>query len=582
MIEITSQPPSITRAHIGASFAKQPPVPMSDCVKWCMQPDDADAITTPGSRATVVVVIPFTCTVPANGTPLRIWGYDFEVDSTQEFSASSFKVYTSGLFTVSTFGSMIFANLFFNRSVTASVAIVGSTFEVTLEWNDCREQPRFVDEDMDFEAIDDLGGSGSYLNGVSPVYVDWYKLVTRVGFFMDDTAAFYPTVAEHIASDAEKLCDAVGEVCVDYRSEIERGLWTPFPELTTDSFTEAIDLGRSMMRLFSLEYGWVYREDCQAKSGTLKLSDIVLGINAAFEIDDEFQMRRYWPNHTDGLPDGQFVVDFLTTQPKRIEVCTDSYCWLWMLNNWQLEHGDYSLMATFVLYKKGISAPFESFDFVVNDQLTDAHSFYQPVNFNVSPGFVIDNAPTLTEDNLDYYEVTVLGVDPITLETIFAATEYLRYVVKNCCAENTDLYFLSPPGGWVTQVIEITETETVREGTEVSINVACETARASKAAIGGRTIVNLRTYQRIGFSIFMENNDENRRYMKHLVTASQHKIKVPGERVFSLYPAEAVAPIAKKFLLDLNSVNTSTAGQQIELKATGYLADIPKQIGTEQ
>lgn len=582
MIEITSEPPSITRANIGASFPKQPPVPMSDCVKWCMQPDDADAILVAGSRATVLVVIPFTCTVPPDTTPLRIWGYDFEVDSSTEFTANSFKVYTTGLLTLVNFTNMLFAHFFFNRAVTATAAIVGSTFELTLEWKDCREQPRFVAEDMEFDAIDDLGGSASFLNGVTPTYVDGYKIITRAGFFQDATSVWLPTVTDHIASDAEKLCDTVGEVCVDYRSEIERGLWTIFPELTFTSFIEAIDNGRSMMRLFALEYGWVYRQDCQALSGTLKLSDIVLGINAAFEIDDEFQMRRYWPNHPDGLPEGQSVIDFLTTRPKYHEVCMDSYTWLWFLNNWQEEHGAYDLMARFVLYKKGVSTPFEFINHIVNDSVTDAHSFYQPVNFNTSPGFVLDNAPTLDEDTLDYYDVQVVGVDVGTEDIIFNATEYLRYIPSKCCGEKTDLYVLTPPGGFETQVIEITDTVTVREGTEVRINVACETERAAKAAKGGRTIVSLRTYQRINFVIYMENNDENRRWMKHVVTSPQHKIKVPGERIFSVYPDAAVAPLAKKFLLDLDSVTTSVTGQQIELTASGYLADIPKQIGTEQ
>lgn len=582
MITITSEPPSIPSSETGSSFAKQPPVPMSDCVKWCMQPDDADAILVAGSRATVVVIIPFTCTVPANGTPLRIWGYDFEVDSSVEFSSTSFKVYTTGIFTLSNFASMIYSHLFFRRAVTASVAIVGSTFEVTLEWKDCREQARFVAEDMEFDAIDDLGGSASYLNGVTPTYIDGYKLVSRVGFYLDINGGYFPTVADFIASDAEKLCDTVGEVCVDYRSEIERGLWTIFPELTTTSFITAVDLGRSMMRLFSLEYGWVYRVDCQAQSGTLKLSDIVLGINAAFEIDDEFQMRRYWPNHPDGLPDGQFVTDFLTTRPKYHEVCMDSYCWLWLLNNWQNTEGVYDLMARFVLYKKGVSTPFEFINVIINDSTVDGHHFWQPINFNTSPGFVLDNAPTLDEDTLDYYDVQVVGVEVGTEDVLFNGTEYLRYIPSKCCGEKTDLYVLTPPGGWETEVIEITDTVTVREGTEVRINVACDTERAAKAARGGRTIVSLRTYQRISFTIFKENNDENRRWMKHLVSAPQHKIKVPGERIFSLYPEEAVAALAKKFLLDLDSITTSTSGQGIELSATGYLADIPKQIGTEQ
>lgn len=578
MITITSQPLSIPRDEIGGSFDKQPPVPMSDCLRWTLQADASDAIVTPGAKASITVVIPFTCTVPADGTPLKIWGYDFEVNGTEDFTSSSFKVDTIGLITVLNFANMLSANLFFNRALYGGIfSIVGSTYEITFEWIECREQPRFAVEHMDFTALTALGGSGSFANGVSPVYVEGFKIVTRAGFFQDATSEFLP-ISKLVGIEADKLCDEVGEVSVDYRRDIELGLFTHFPDLTSTSFISSIENGRSLMRLLALEYGWVYRENCQGQSGTIKKSDIVLGINAAFDVDDPYQMRRYWHNHPEGFPPGQFLPDFLTTQPKSMKLCWNSFAWLWFLNNRQQEFGQYRVVARFNVFNASFQ---EQFLVTVNNPLTMGSSFYQPVNFNISPQFVLDNTPTLTAANIVGYEVKVDIYETLTNDIIDNGSEILTFYPGHCCDETTDLYFLTPPGGWTTQIIDIEERNMVRDGQEINIQVSCAEDRIAKARQGGRTLVSLRTYERISFVIYALNDDENRRWLKHLTQSPQHKIKVPGERVFSVYPASDVAPIAKKFLLDLDSVKISVTGQGIEYRATGYLADIPTQKGVE-
>lgn len=578
-ITITSEPYSIPREDLGINDPKMPPVPMSDCIRWTLQADAADAVSTAGSYATVTIVIPFTCTVPSDGTPLTIWGYDFEVDSAEDFTATTFKVETTGLLTLTNLLNMIFGNYFLNKAISGGTfAVVGSTYELVLTWAECREQPRFTDESMVFTALDDLGGSGAYSNGTSPVYVDGFKILTRVGFWQDATTVFLP-VSEFTGLEPEKLCDDVGEIAVNYRDDVENGLFTIFPDLTSTSFITSVENGRSLMKLLSLEYGFVFREDCQALSGTFTRSDLVLGINAAFEVDDEYQMRRYWHNHPDGFPPGQFLPDFLTTQPKTHRLCWDSFAWLWWLNNRQEEYGQYRVVAYFNVFTKTSN---EQFIYTVNNPLVDGSAFYQPINLNVSPQFVLDNTPTFTQDEIEGYEVSVKIYETLVDTIIDNGSEILVFIMDcDCCEEVTDLYFLTPPGGWGTQVVKIESREVQREGQEVKIAVACDDSRVDKARQGGRTIQTLRSFERISFVIYALNDDENRRWLKHLTASPQHKIKVAGERVFSVFPKAEVSPLAKKFLLDLDSIRISETGREIEYRATGYLQDIPTQKGIE-
>ena len=577
MITITEQPPSIAANETFINDPKQPPVPLSDCWKWCLQPDAADAVSTPGAHAEVVVTFPATTSVPADGTAVKIWGYDFTVQSGTDFTSSSFKVETSGLLTLLNFASMLSANLFFNRAVTYSFAIVGSDFEFTVSWIECREQPRFVAEHMDFTGVEATGATATYTNGTSPVYVDGYKIISRIGYYQDASNTFYP-ISRFVGLQADNQCTGVGAVCPQYVGDVESQLYTDLPDLTSTSFISAIQGGRSLMKLFSLEYGWVYRNNCQAESGTIKKSDLVLGINAAFDVDDPFQMRRYWYNHPDGFPEGQFVPDFLTTQPKAIPLCWESFVWLWLLNNWQSEFGQYRLNARFMLYKKGVGY-FEAFEHIINDPLTMGSSWHQPVNFNVSPQYVLDNAPTLTEVDLDFYEVQVSGIEMLSTDVLFNASEILRFVPDHCCAGNTDVYFLTPPGGIGTLLVKIDEREIVQDGQEIFLQTVCGSDRLDRARYGGRSLMALRSYEKISFSVNAPATMEWQRWFKHFRSSPQHWIRVSDEAASNLNLGGT--PLAKKMLLDPGSIKIYTAGQGIQFTATGYLQDIPTQKGTE-
>ena len=89
----------------------------------------------------------------------------------------------------------------------------------------------------------------------------------------------------------------------------------------------------------------------------------------------------------------------------------------------------------------------------------------------------------------------------------------------------------------------------------------------------------MRSYERVNFTIRAPNTFEWQRWLKHFRAAPQHWIKVEDEAGVS---AGATGnPIAKKLFLEPGAGRIYTAGQGIEFTATGYIADIPTQIGNE-
>lgn len=570
MINVVKQPPNIE----SFSDDQVPPVPLSDCLEWCLKPDTADVFTTPGEKAKIVFVFPVACTIPTDGTPFTIWGHDFTIDSSTDFSSTSFKVYTTGLFTALQFANMIFANIFFQRATTiSSFQQVGPTFELTLQWRECRQQPNFAGSNMDLAVFSSIGGSATPTDGISPVYVDAYRLLVRSVRWKDATNEFFP-LAPFAGLDVEKLCDTVGETCVEMNQDIGSDLFTMLPELNATSFISAIDNGRSMMRYYSLEYGSTYREACVPKSGTITRSNRVLVLNAAFDIDDPYQIRRYWQSHPDGFPPGQFVPDFLTTQPKTITLCRGSFKWLWLLNHWQDDgFGQYDIVARWVAYKPdGTIHSFYSE--VVNDPASMGHSSYQAICFNASPSHLFDvlGAP---EDEISAYEIQCIGTNPNDNNDIyFNASEYLRFEIKHCCDDHTDLYFLGVPGAIETQVVRVDHVETLQAGgEEIQVQIACDSSRVDRATNGGRTLVAVRAYQKVHMSLRVPRNDEWARWMKHLRQSPQRWIRVKDEGGF---------PIAKKIVFETGSIKTKESGQGTDIELVGYLQDIPTQQGTEK
>lgn len=567
MITLTEQPPGIT----DLLSPTEPPVALSECIRYCLQPDAADAIATPGGFATLVVVIPFACSVPADGTTFKIWGYDYTVDSSVDYSASSFKVETLGLLTVLNFANMIYANIYLNRAVTVSLVTNVSDFEVTVTWRECREQPRFTPTDMELAVFTTIGGSAVATNGTSPVYVDGFKIITR-GIVIKDATLSGPAIGVFVGLESEKQCTEVGETCVIMNDNFAAELYTPLPELTSTSKISTIELGRSMMKLFALEYGWTYREDCVGKSGTIRRSDFVLVLNAAFDDDDPYQIRRYWYGHPDGFPNGLTYAEFLTYRPKTSKIRTDSFAWLFMLNNWQDDFGQYNLKASFAIYDQdGIITSVETF--IVNNALTDGSSWHQPVSFNVSPSFLVDQFG-INLSNVSKYSVQVTGVDTLDPDNaFFNATEYFTFELIKSCSDRTDLYFVNSAGGIDTFDVQIDQVEVVQDGEEVQIAVPCGTGRSDRLRYGGRTLIGLRSYEKYTLSAVLQRTSENTRWLRDLRKSPTRWLRVKDTEG---------DPIAKKIIIAPGSIKVHEVGVGITVELEGYLQDIPSQPGTEK
>ncbi|MGL4640882.1 MAG: hypothetical protein ACRCVX_14255 [Shewanella sp.] len=539
-----------------------------------MQPDVSDVFTTVGAKPKVVFNIPIANAVPANGTAFKIWGYAFTVDNAQPFTSSSFRVGTNGLLTALNLLSMLQANLFFKRACVLSASVVGPNVQAMCEWKDCREQVNFTGANMNLAVFSSMGGSATATNGTSPVYVDGYRLIVNTVRYKDATSVF-ADLGELVGMEAEKLCTTVGSVCVDINNDVSADLYTMLPALTYSSFISSIDNGRSMMRYYSLQYGWAYRENCVAKSGTIKRAKTVLCINAALDQDDPYQMRRYWHDHPDGYPPGQSVVEFLTTQPKSLKLCRDSFKWLWILNNWKEDNPNYRLVARFYTYdKNGFQLGLHSH--VINDPATMGSAPYQAVCFNASPRFISDVlGGNLT--NVAYYEVQVYGVPtsgPLS-SVLFIASELIRIQIDHsCCDSMTDLYFLSPTGSIDTMNVRIDSIETLQsDGQEIYVNVPCGASFVDRATNGGRTLINTRAYQKVKMSVKIPRRSDHERWVAHMRQSPQRWIKMrDASGTF----------IAKKIVFENGGITQHKVGEGAQIEMIGYLQDRPIQQVNER
>lgn len=567
MITVLTEPQNTPVNAIESDDPKGVPVPVSDCFTWCLQLDDADAVTTAGSNAVVIATFPLSTIVVSPGTEFKIWGYDFTINNSIAFTSSSFRTTTSGKTTSENFLNMIRGNLFFARATRQTITFNGSAYTVTVTWNECREQPNFTVAAMDLAAIEDAGATVGYENGTLPVYVDGVKVVTQL-IYNNDLNTPLP-VSEFEGHEVDRLCDSVAPVCIDYRIDIEGQLHTILPELSIDSFTSIEDNAQSLMKVFQLNYGFIYRENCIAKSGTFMRSAYVVGINAAFPINDPYGMRRYWFNHPDGYPAGQSLQKFLTSQPSGIRICKDSYSWLWLTNNFSETFGeDYKLAATFTVYFEG---EIEAADnVVIMDSQTDPNRWFYPICFNTSPGHIEDITGVTV---YDYYTVRVIITD-LDDDPIASVTEILKYVPIKCdCSKATDVYFLTPQGGYSTLLVDIVSQSVTREGTEVNLYVPCGWDFDTKNKQGGRTLVNLRNYEtRTIRASALSNNKENIDWFQDFILSPVKFIKeVNGDVEF-----------ARKIIVDPGTVQINTLGEFAELTATIYLSDISVQNPANQ
>lgn len=535
-----------------------PPIPVSKSLEWGFTPGASEVVTTAGTQATVVITIPVTPSIPTNGDTIVIWGHTFTVDDSTPFTGSTFEVDASGPQTVVNIVNMLNANLFFARHTT----ITNTTGSVTITWNNCGAQEKFTGDNMDDTAIVTAGGTMTPTNGTTPVYKDGYRFVARL-LHLDNTGEYLP-VTEFEGFEPDLTCSAANEILIDFMPAARQILFPILPVLGPDSYIEFGGYNiRKELRLqgimghFVVQYGWVYRDsDCQPVSGDFAYTDEVSIINAYFQVDDVYNLRRYWDQHPSSYPGDQTYYRFLTNQPKYHRVCKDSYCWLWFVH----VEASTSLRARFTAYHLDGSA-YAVYDFT----LPNTDDLIQ--NFNASPVTLSDNH-TVDLDDLLYYEVEIQSTGGTAVRT-----EKLRFIIdQTCCEKTTDVYFQTQLGTIGTIACTIEAEDAIQEGTEVNLQVRTNKTDVEQAGYGGRAFYNSRSYKRVVISARENYNDDQVEFFRSFKWSPHRWLRVP---------AEDGTFVSKKYIVDPGSVRIFQRGEKVVLEASGYLQDALVQAPTE-
>lgn len=540
------------------------PIPISDCLRWVFQADDADIVTTPGVQAELVIVFPSSPSDPGNGTEFILWGFVMTTDDSVPYTATSFEVVAGDdLQTMNNFASMIAANFYFSRAVTIDIDEGSNT--VTLTWNDCGEQENFGSEQMEFSGI--IGSaitSATPANGTTPVYVSGYRIQYRMWRIDINDGSNSGPIMAYEGMTPNLLCTTSEESEFDGMPTARELLHTPLPELD-DSHPDVNY--NEIIQYFTLEYGWTYRdENCQALSGDFAFSLRPSVWNAYFQPEDVYRVRKYWPGAAGGLPAGQTYVKFLTTQPDAMEVYEDTKCWLWYMVNESVQNW-VELRLRIVAQKKDGSG--------VTSSVIVTNSGYGINAVNVSPSYILSlGLAGVDETTLDLYQVHITtqnSGNPLDLTQI---TETKTYVFKSggCGSGNfTDMYFLTPIGGIGTIPVEIIQKNAEQTGNEILLNVPCTASRADKGRYGGRTLSNLRSYESFTFRSRSSETEINE-FFKDLKLSPQRWIR---------RQAEDGTWIARKLIVEPGGVKIYEDGPKVTVEVNGYLGDIQIQSITE-
>lgn len=532
------------------------PIPISDCLRWVFQADDADVVTTPGVQAELVVLFPGSPTDPGNGTEFTIWGHLMTTESSSDYTATSFDVVVGDkLATMNNFASMIAANYYFNRAVTIDIDSGSST--VTLTWNDCGEQQNFGATQMEFSGIAGSAiTSGTATNGTTPVYVDGYRIQYRMWRIDIDGANDGPVMA-YEGMTPNLLCTTTEEAAFDGMPTARELLNTPLPPLDNTHPDVSYD---GIIQYFTLEYGWTYRgANCQALSGDFAFSQRPSVWNAYFNPEDVYRIRKYWPGATGGLPAGQSHVKFLTNKPESLKVLKTSKCWLWYMINEAVQSFT-QLKLRVVAQRTDGGSP------SIDVNVTNSGYGINPVN--ISPSYIASLGLTgVTIDTLVSYSVAIFGD-----ATQF--TETTSYYLLDTCEDNlleTDIYFLNQIGGISTIPVRIIEKSANQTGDEILLNVPCTASREEKGKYGGRTLSNIRSYESFTFRSF-ENGPEINDFLKDMKLSPQRWVR---------RQAEDGTWIARKLIIDPGGVKVYEDGPKVTVEVSGFLGDILTQSNTE-
>ena len=544
------------------------PIVVSDCLEWCLQPDLADVLTTPGTFAEVLVNFPTTiASIPADGTTIVIWGHTFEVDSSLGNStANAFKIVSSGNITGAAFRQMLNANIFFAQNTV--VDDDGFALRNTVvTWNNCGEQGNFSGANMDLAAITTLGGTFTVTNGTTPVQTDGYTIQVRLMRADTTTNVVYP-VSEFEGLQPLLNCDTVGETCVNYMKDAARLLFTPMPDLSTTSEIDPTE--DTLTGRFLIQYGWNYKDaNCQPLSGNFYPSDEVFVVNAAFDHQDAEGIMPYWALHPDFDAGSRALKQwFLTNQPKTHKLAESSFAWLWFLNAFSgtvqgsgpftPDHFDLEFEITYTGGTVGHVIEYGQIE------------WHQVWCFNISPAlvasFISVNVSTLIS-----YTVFLKAFN--AGETDFAiVSETLTFGVEHNCDESRDIYFVTPQGGIGTLSCEIMESEIVQEGTEICLDTPCNTSRTEAAKYSGRQLGNIRSFDRVTLKSRQNYGEDWREYFRSFKASPDRYLQVKEKKTVG-----ADSWIAKRFNPETGGIKIFQTAEYIDLIATGTLSDIPVQ-----
>lgn len=526
------------------------PVALSDCFYWKLQPQASDMFTTPGSKATVVLTFSASPSAPPDGTQFTLYGQTLEVQSAQDYTPYSFKVYNGDANgTINNFYSMLLANYVFVNA--ADIEVNYTTRTITMTWRDCGEQQGFAASQMNFAPIASVL-SGTATNGTTPVLRDNFKVLLRL-FRRDNVGSGAGFVTAFEAVNPQGACSTPNVITFDAMPIARQLLTTRIPQIDSNAHPQVTFDGP--LQYFALQHGYTYNQGAEVKSGEFAFTNVGLVLNAYFEPSDAYKMRRFWPGAAGGLPPFQTHRRYLSSKPLYHYILPNSRCWLWYMVNEAFETIG-TLTARFVV-DVGTATP--------THDAPLANSGHGVNAVNVSPEYVASLVGYPVSQIRNYFVAIRNNGTQITEATNFT-------LLGGCKPEvHTDVYFLGKYGGIETLPVEIIEESIVQDGEEALTSIDCGAGRFNLAAYGGRSLSGARAYQTFKLRA-LDNRPTALDFFKHMRASPQRWIRLTDD---------AGKPIAWKLIVDTGSITIKEAGQAVELTFSGKLNDIPIQRGNE-
>lgn len=409
--------------------------------------DASDYQITPSSAAKISLTFKTSYALLPDGTPFKIWGYDFE--TAYNTTSKTFNPSTIGGVGAASFISMIRSNLnFANKVFTEFIDLGLGIYKVVISWSECGEQQNFTSSDNDFSSISSIFDVISVQNGVTGQNKENFRLVTSLQKFNGQNALY---VSEFEASDVEFSCQGSTLTYIYPINQIRALLSTPMPELSPNS-ENSIESSDLMIGTFRLAFGSTYSENCVVQPGDIMFSNQFKVINAAFKYPNVYGMSEYTTFHDQWPPPGQEFPKALTTQPSKHFLCKESFAWLWY-------HEDSKILARnfrVIVEKKDAT---QSVTYTSQNVVFD----YPIYNLNVSPQRV-SSLSGVSLDNIKSYTVYLRDGNKLTHKPY-------EYILLDCACGYTDMYVLSEAGGFMTILVKIEKDEVTREHEELMLNV---------------------------------------------------------------------------------------------------------------